>query len=296
MFVATNRDDVPGRKDELVTFLSGDPLVVVSPASFRRGLIESLLGDGVPRIIGVVHGYNVDWEESLELFALVERHIRPRIESPVAVVGFSWPSAGDLTGYPDDRHAAQASAVALSSVIFGAVRAVESMSCPAELSLICHSMGNFAAAHAFRSTWETLGRPASYNVFSDVLLVAADLDAEDLEPGRVGEAFSVFARRVTVYRSRADRALLASSVKRAGLSGGRLGRHGPEHPDRIPSNVVTVDATSQTKNADVRPHSAYFHSAPILDDMAAVLRGVDRDEISGRRQQDHEYVLEDTTS
>ena len=275
-YVAPLRGDYPGR------------LETVSPEQFRGALLDALSGgpDLPKRIVCMVHGFNVSWGESLEYFERIDRDISQKLAGKSVTVGFSWPSKGRATSYLDDRSSARQSAEHFAVLVMQAIRALELYQCEAELCLIAHSMGAYLVAKAAQHAHAAMGHPRSYNVFSEVLLVAPDLDAEALEPGHVGDAIAAFARRLTIYYSRADRALYASSVKRGGLTGPRLGRQGPADPSLLPPNVVAVDATSVTTDLDVGPHGAHFRSEHVLRDIRSVMSGVDRDEIQGRKEVD----------
>lgn len=297
LFMATNRKR--HRRKEFggepmphggLTYLSGPDLSDRTPASFRRRLLEHLtppaeLAEGtfeVPRVVGFVHGFNVDWEGARRWAGLVDDRLTSKLQGPKATVGISWPSDGAPTRYLDDRHAAEESAPAVTRAIVDAFRLLERERCSAELCLIAHSMGAYVVACAARRAWKMRGRPASMPIFSEIILVAPDLDANALEAGRIGEALPIFARRLTIYTGRHDRALLISAVKRAGVTGARLGRHGPAKPGLLPPNVVSVDVSAWSKIDDASPHSAHFHEPVILRDMLAVLAGQDRSEIEGR--------------
>lgn len=274
-----------------ISYLSGEDLEDRSATVFRRRLLGCLspgpedLAEGsasVPRVVGFFHGFNSDFSDAVAWAERVDKGVTARVPGPSVTVGFSWPSEGDVTAYLDDRHMAEESAPAVARAIEDAIQVLHRQRCPAELCLIAHSMGSYVLAEAAHRAWNLRGRPSALPLFSEIILVAPDLDANTFEPGHLGEALTVFARRVHVYWSRHDRALLASTVKRGGLTGARLGRSGPAHFERIPSNVVGVDASAWTKIEGVSPHSAHFYEPVILKDMAAVVAGQDRSEIAGR--------------
>lgn len=282
-----------------VTYLSG-PDLKSGAAPFRRRLLDRLSREKadlshegadayqVPRVVGVFHGYNNGWGAALEFADRLDRKLTSQLPGAdhAATVGFSWPSEGDVLHYLDDRHMARESSPAVTRTLVDAFRLLERERCEAELALVAHSMGCYVLATAARDAWELQGFPQTRPVFSEIILAGADLDANALEPGRVGEALPVFARRVTVYYSRQDRALVASSAKRAGVTGARLGRTGPARLDRVPRNVVAVDVSALTVDqgaGGVAPHSAHFHHPRILEDMRATLAGHDRQVIDGRQ-------------
>lgn len=289
LLIATNRarqarGGFNGSPGQEIVFLSGEDLAVEGAEGFRAALFTEIrrqMVEGVERpvILGVVHGFNVNWQESLAFFRRIEEFTQNLTPAPV-VVGFSWPSEGLLTNYLDDRSAARHSAESFAALIMKAIRAAEVERCSADFVLLCHSMGNYLVAKAAQHAFEERGQPRSYNVFREILMVAPDLDAEVFESGGLAEPMAVFSRRVTVYSNANDLALLGSSVKRAGLSGARLGRQGPARLDRIPGNVVAIDTTAHARGLEA--HSAYFFKDALIRDMVAVIRGDDRRSISGR--------------
>ncbi len=224
-------------------------------------------------VAALVHGYNVEALEALQWARGLEERIREawwpdRDPAPRAVL-VSWPSQGQLTEYLDDQAAAEASGVLMAGEVAKILRTPRRQRCDADLCVIAHSMGALLLARACDHAWRALGSPAFAPALSEVLLVAPDLDAEALGPGRSAEAITRMSRRVTVYYSQHDGALRASSIKRLGLTGARLGRHGVE--GTVPGNVVPVDCT-----AHVGGHSEYWASDPWVHDAVATMRGVDR--------------------
>jgi hypothetical protein len=126
-------------------------------------------------------------------------------------------------------------------------------------------------------------------------MLAPDLAATDIENDGKGRYIADFSRRVHVYYSKYDRALKASSTKRFG--GNRLGRHGAEDYDNLPSNVVVVDAWKYAREEETRQlvdrrgervsvHSSQRYHPSILKDVVQVLSSVDRSMITTREPHD----------
>lgn len=279
----------------VLTYLSGQGLAERGAPAFRRALLAELrarvAAGAQPVIVMVLHGYNNGWDEARELFERIEVGLRPSdqpapdgwAEAPgPVVVGFSWPSEGRLAGYLDDRGAARASAEPLARLLLDAMSFLDQERCPARLAILAHSMGSYLLSLACSLAWELKGRPSDFNVLAEAVMIAPDLDANVFEPGNTAGPIAALARRVTVYYSRHDEALLASSAKRAGVTGARLGRQGPD-PLRMPNNVVAVDASAYvTPGAPGGSHSAYFYVPTVIKDLQAVFAGVDRDEVTTR--------------
>lgn len=232
-----------------------------------------------------MHGFNVDHGEAVKFRDSVAS-IADGATDTAITVGYSWPAEGKVTHYIDDRAEARASGEAFAVLVMQARRALEDERCNARMVLIAHSMGSYVLARASRYAAESLGWPTSFPIFSEIILLAPDLDSEALEQGRGGEWLPVFARRLTVYFSRNDGVLAASSAKRAGLTGGRLGRQGPANLDRVSANVVAVDSTKLAAG-----HSSYFKEARIHHDIQQVIDGKDRREVDGRVETDGVFVI-----
>ena len=255
----------------------------MNPAVFRRRVLDELRElartHENPVIILPIHGFNVDWTQALEFFQGIDRTLTQ--EQPGAItVGFSWPSAGRVTGYVGDRLAARSSAIAFTCALRATLKLLQQEKCPAHLVAVCHSMGNYLVSKAAAYVVEAEGL-RGYQVFREVLMVAPDVDGGAFADGGVSVDLASLARRVTVYRSIHDGALVSSRAKRGGMTGGRLGRQGPD-PGPLPQNVAVVDASAWTDVGGIRAHSEHFRSRPVLDDMRAVIAGKDRSAIPGR--------------
>lgn len=246
-----------------------------------KHLRELAKSDARPLIVCPIHGFNEGWPEAVEFVGRVDREITANLPAAMTV-GFSWPSIGKTSQYVSDRVRVRRSAATMSEVLARALELLRREGCPAEIVVIAHSMGNYALSKAVSYLAESTG-VSDFQMFAEVLMVAPDLDDNALEAGRVAADVTRFARRVTVYRSRKDGALVASQAKRAGTTGGRLGRQGPRHLDRIPGNVAVVVADSRMDNVKAIPaHSHYFHDEACLADMRMTAAGMDRHLIETR--------------
>lgn len=259
----------------------------VAPVPFRRQLLDHLkdLAERHPRplVVMPIHGYNNGWGEALSFFKEIDVAITQQIPGGVTV-GFTWPSGGNVTKYVGDRIRARSTAVAFTSALTKALRLLQDQRCPAEIVPVAHSMGNYMLAKAVDYASEVAGHP-SLHAFSDTLMIAPDVDGNGFEPGGVAHQLCSFSRRVTVYRSVHDGAILASRAKRANTTGPRLGRQGPNSMDLLPKNVVIVDASDHTEGVGpIAAHSHHFRSPIVLADMLAVAQGVDRTAIPNRER------------
>ena len=297
MFIVTNRKRLPGsltfsgkrRSDNKVSYLSiVEGGLVEGSALFKKSLFEATSNRSATIVIAI-HGYNTSWEDSVRWFRVVDDFITSRLDGGITV-GFSWPSDGDPVAYLSDRQEARDSAQSLAAAIMAGIGMIK-RECQTEIVVVSYSMGNYLLAEATSTVSQLLGKPASYPVFSEIILVAADLDDNALEPGNVGSEIPVFARRVTVYHSAHYKALAASAAKRLGIQGGRLGRRGPANVGVLPQNVMAVDCSTLTVG-EGNVHSSYFHVSGLLDDIVSTLRSVDRDHVSNRNKVgDRRYSL-----
>ena len=269
-------------------------LQIMSPQNFRRQVIDDLriLGESHERslLIVPIHGFNNGWSDSVRFIRKIDQELTLQIPGALTV-GYSWPSGGKVSAYLGDRMRARWSAIPFTQVLADVVTMLQRERCPAEVVVIAHSMGNYLLALATSWVSEHFGDP-DFAVFSEAIMVAPDLDGNCFEPGKVCEHLAKFSRRITVYRSRKDAAILGSRAKRGGLTGRRLGRQGPGK--WLPDNVVMVDATSRAgRFPSVKTHSLYFSDPQILADLRQVVNGTDRAEISTRALKDGEFVIAD---
>lgn len=266
------------------------PIKRIAWPRFRNSLLRRLQGLACaherPLIIVPVHGYNNDWDGSVRFVGMVDSQITSQVEGALTV-GFSWPSAGNTVRYVGDRARARSSAIAFASALSEAMRMLRDERCPAEIIVIAHSMGNYMISKAAEYASEAHGDP-KVHVFAETLMVAADVDGNCFEVGGVSRQLALLSRRVTAYRSVHDAAILASRAKRANVTGPRLGRQGVNDLSAIPPNVAVVDASEQTADVGwgVEAHSDHFASPGVVADMIAVIKGVDRTAIPGRRERE----------
>lgn len=118
----------------------------------------------IGRIVVCVHGFNVELFEAFTWFRVLTdsmKHIDGvgdrLVTSPedleakndakegslTAFIGFSWPSNGNVFSYGSDQREAIGTAPAFASLLAHLKTTGKS------LNLVCHSMGNFLACHAF---------------------------------------------------------------------------------------------------------------------------------------------------
>jgi esterase/lipase superfamily enzyme len=252
-------------------------------------------GVTTPKVGLYLHGYNNDWQDSIDELVDLHGALEPLVGYPPILVGFSWPSAGRTVEYLADREEARDSVPAFTRFLrdINAFLVRNERVCFATSFCIAHSMGNYLLRKGMEYLSDHLGTPVGRSLFNETVMLAPDLASGDIERDGKGRYIAEFSRRVHVYYSRFDRALKASSAKRFG--GNRLGRHGADDYANLPRNVVLVDADKYAKadsveQADLRDrrgervsvHSSHRYHPAILADVLHVLSSVDRDSIPTR--------------
>ena len=255
--------------------------------------LKNVEGVNTPKIGIYLHGYNNDYQDSIdELFDLHQALTLVVGYSPV-VVGFSWPSSGTVKDYLSDREEVRDSVPAFVRFLKDANDFIfrNEQDCFATSYCIAHSMGNYLLRKGMEYLSDHLGTPVGRMMFNEIVMIAPDIASTDIELDGKGRYIAQFSRRVHVYYSKHDRALKASSAKRIGQD--RLGRHGAEDYTNLPSNVVVVDAKKYA-NSDavdglkdrrgnpVSVHSSHRYHPKILADIVQVLSSVDRGLIPNR--------------
>lgn len=269
---------------------------------FEVALLREMLrlkndaGVNTPKVGIYLHGYNNNWQESIDELVDLHTALEPLVGYPPILVGFSWPSSGKTIEYLADREEVRDSIPAFTRFLrdINDFLVRNERDCFATTFCISHSMGNYLLRKGMEYLSDHLGTPIGRSMFNETVMLAPDLSSSDIELDGKGRYISEFSRRVHVYYSRYDRALKASSAKRFG--GNRLGRHGADDYGNLPSNVVVVDAVNYAnsdavKAADLRGrrggkvsvHSSHRYHPAILTDVLHVLSSIDRDVILTRK-------------
>lgn len=161
-------------------------------------------GEGRKSTFVFVHGYNVSFDAAAYRTAQLAADLD--FEGPAIL--FSWPTQGRLEAYLGDAEAARLSASAIQEFLEG----VAGESGAERIHIIAHSMGNLALTGALtRLALEHRGGGGPR--FDQILLAAPDIDAEVFRE-EVVPHFPEYARNVTLYASKNDRALMSSRALR----------------------------------------------------------------------------------
>lgn len=204
-----------------------------------------------------IHGYNYSWEDSLRHLQRLIRVYAEPAASPIShVIYFSWPSRGQIERYRSDQEIALpaglnfgrlfAKVVQFFRDAFRPSRAGAASTdplgfCGKRLHVAAHSMG----AQVLDTFIQSIVAVPSLRVpiFSQALLLNADLDWTGLERGNALHDLPSYADRIHVYNHRDDDALLISETTKNGER--RLGRHGPRTmaDGVISDRTVVVDCS-----------------------------------------------------
>ncbi len=270
---------------------------------FERALLSGLesLRDNqdisTPKVGIYLHGYNNDWQDSLDELWDLHNSLTPVIGYEPVLVGFSWPSTGRTIDYISDREEARDSVPAFTRFLrdINGFLVANERNCFSTSFCIAHSMGNYLLRKGFEYLSDHLGTPVGRKMFDETVMIGPDLSSTDIEVGGKGQYIAQFSRRVHVYYSRHDRALKASSAKRFG--GRRLGRHGAADYGNLPGNVVLVNAEKFANEESVKQanlidregkgvsvHSSHRYHPEILADINHVISSRDRDVIPTRKE------------
>ncbi len=272
---------------------------------FQAALLKALISlrddeekpVNTPKVGIYLHGYNNDWQQSIDELVDIHKALEPVVGYPPVLVGFSWPSSGKKANYLADREEVRDSVPAftrfLKDIHEFLLKNERERRCVSTSFCIAHSMGNYLLRKGMEYLSDHLGTPVGRKMFDETIMLAPDLASKDIEFDGKGVYIAQFSRRVHVYYSKHDRALKASSMKRFG--GNRLGRHGADDYENIPSNVILVNAENYA-NADsvkekqlkdrrgeqVSVHSSHRYHPNILTDIEHVLSSRDRSSIPTR--------------
>jgi esterase/lipase superfamily enzyme len=178
-------------------------------------------------ILVFVHGYRVTFEESVLRTAQLARDLR----FSGAPVAYSWPTGNALLGYGWDADSAAFTTLHLESLI----RTLATATGARRVHLIAHSMGNrplmTALANIGRNKTDLLTN------IQHVVLTAPDISVDTFR--QLVPAIRSVARKITLYASSKDKALMASLA--AHFGGQRAGEGGDKL--LVVPGVDTIDAS-----------------------------------------------------
>ncbi|MBY6113583.1 alpha/beta hydrolase [Mameliella alba] len=193
----------------------------VDPDSFFGRLQGEFEDDSQRDLLVFIHGYNTSFEYAAQRTAQM---VHDMGNGTVPVL-FSWPSRDTTIGYNADAAVVRLSGRRLARFLEDLVLRSGARS----INVVAHSMGNRALTDALEiMALRRDARPGDQPILHQVMFAAPDVDA-DLFSAMAG-TFSPLARRMTLYASSTDWALVSSrklhgSAPRAGLGGDVLLSH-----------------------------------------------------------------------
>jgi esterase/lipase superfamily enzyme len=205
--------------------------------------------------------------------------------SPIRhIVLFTWPARSNILKYRDDARDAATSGYAFGrgiqklrdffKITFGLDPSNPSNPiCNHKIHLLVHSMG----AKVLESMFEQMlsENKTITSLFSQAILVGADVDYTSLESPRPLNHLIDICERVNVYYHNADMALKISETTKNAFN--RLGKFGPRQSNLLPDDIVEVNTTNVTDDNGVLHgavhHWYYYNSPTVINDISSVLNG-----------------------
>lgn len=236
-----------------------------SPAFFER-----LRDTPCRQILLYVHGFNTPPAGALER----ARHLQALADAlqpgEVEVVALIWPTDDDpgvLRDYWDDQRSADLSGYAFARAFakfVGWQTVMAATPCLKRINIIAHSMGTRVLRQGLYR-WAKDDLPDGVPLlFRNTFLIASDVVNETLEEGHTGALMCHASRNVVVYHATDDLALRASKAAnlRNRIASRRLGHTGPQHIDRCPPNVYSIDCDDMNLRYDPGMGHSYFFDDP----------------------------------
>lgn len=237
-------------------------------------------------ILVFIHGFNNDLREAMETLAqLHHRYVRKG--SPIkTIVLFTWPARKNLLKYRDDARDAVKSGYALARALmklraqFRELVRSENEMCEHKLHFMCHSMGNRVAEAMMTELLVENVKP--HNMFGEILLMAADVDDDCMEPRKPMHELVSLGERIHIYYHNKDQALGISETTKNAFN--RLGRWGARRTLPLPDDVYQADVT-YVGDQDMKGlknlfstealvnHWYYLKSEAVVSDVISVLNG-----------------------
>jgi esterase/lipase superfamily enzyme len=218
-------------------------------------LVSELAG-GDDSVLLFVHGYNVTFADAIYKAA----QIAYDANFPGSVLAFSWPSAGALLKYDEDRESAEFAAPDLGQIL----QMLSAEIGDKKVYIVAHSMGNQVLVGALQQA----ALSKTDLTINELVMAAPDVDKDVFS--RKAEQIRSVAKNVTVYASAADKALLASGEKSYGT---RLGFVGPSGPNIFPG-IEVIDVTAVGDDMLGLDHGTFASSSAVLADLGRLIRSV----------------------
>ncbi len=241
-----------------------------SANALKGQISEALRESGQDEVLLYVHGFNSNFEESIETLARVWRSVG---EGPVPLV-YSWPAGNPgLFGYFKDRESGEFSIYHLKETL----RLITATPGVGRIHIIAHSRGSDVVTTALRElVIET--RAAGHNPrqslrIENLIMAAPDLDFGVVRQRLIAEKFGPAFGRITVYINPDDSALGLAQTLMAGTRFGRLSYNQLEPNEReIFAQIGNVDFINVSAVAGKSSHDYFRNNPEVLMDIGALLQ------------------------
>jgi esterase/lipase superfamily enzyme len=200
-----------------------------------------------------IHGYNTSFKDAARRTGQLAYDLNFR----GAAIFYSWPSRGDLDGYPSDEEAI----VWTTPHLMAFLQLVALQTRAKTVHLIAHSMGNRALTQALANLATASGGTVKPH-FREVILAAPDVD-RDIFKQLVG-AMEQSADRITLYASSNDEALVASKKLHEGSRAGEAGKS-----LLVVKGIDTIDVS--TVDTSFLGHSYFGDNTSVISDIHRLL-------------------------
>ena len=209
-----------------------------------------------------IHGYNVTFSDAARRTA----QIAYDLGFDGAPVFYSWPSAGELGGYPTDEDNVAWAQENVKEFLKDFVEQTNAKN----IYLVAHSMGSRALTGAVASL--VAEQPKFKKRFKEIILAAPDISARIFRDNIAPKMIEA-SNNITLYVSGDDKALMASRKFHANPRAGETGKS-----MIIFKGIDTIDATGI--DASLLAHSYFAEAKSIIADIVSIFRG---EPASGRK-------------
>jgi esterase/lipase superfamily enzyme len=225
-------------------------------AAFAGQVAAAARARGCNKVLLIAQGFNLTFRIAL----LHGAQVAMDAQWPCAVLAFDWSSAGRI-----DRYAADVERSAYAEpMMMGLLEALKAAGL--ETDMVAHSLGARIAMTAVGAVCSK-----AQALVGEMILVAADVDAEvdDDDFGLMLKRDAPCTRRITIYASDNDIALLASRGMHNGID--RAGRTPRADLRYAAPRVELIDASLAP--GDLSGHAYFIFSYEMLTDIMWTLDG-----------------------
>ena len=302
--------------------------------------IQDSMLKGIDTII-FFHGFNNTFKSAITEAAELKRLYEQEGSCDYTMIVFSWPSEGNPFAYSSDRYDALRSRTIFGPGLYKIGQFLTNLCQPennqkiildtvknenlkkqnnktnyGRLHIMAHSMGNYVLSHTLQEFYKIKGDKIS-QLFDEVLLIAADEDADSFENNYKLKLLPEVSKRVSVYFNQEDFPLKISKrfmgnkisnwlisnqigdwlmgnivatkifskllLKIGDVFTGnmdRLGSEGPSQPHNIPTNVFLINCEDVVSG--VLEHDYHKTELSVYRDISYILTGWKSEDIPGR--------------